>query len=146
MKLGGWLVMLTAMIIFLSLLGLPTGLNSTLEQVGININQDTAQIESADIESSSLWERIFGSGIGILVILGGAAIVAIGLFARGYDPSLILIPFIVFVGGLYISTFWGIISYVATFNQTWMTSIIGLIFSTLAIGFIVSCVDYFGGR
>lgn len=146
MKLGGWIVMLTTMIMFLSLLGLPTGLTPILEKVGINIDSDTAQIESADIESSTLWNRIFGSGVGILVILGGAAIVAIGLFARGYDPSLILVPFIVFVGGLYISTFWGIISYVATFHQSWMTSIIGLIFSALAVGFIVACVDYFAGR
>ena len=133
MKLGGWLVMLTAMIMFLSLLGLPTGLNSTLEKVGINIDSDTAQLESADIESSTLWNKIFGSGVGILVILGGAAIVAIGLFARGYDPSLILITFIVFVGGLYISTFWGIISYVATFNQSWMTNIIGLCLNTIDV-------------
>jgi len=146
MKLGAWLVMLTAMIMFLSLLGLPTGLNSTLEKVGININPDTAQIESADIESSTLWDRVFGSGIGILVILGAGAIIAIGLFARGYDPSLIIIPLIVLVAGVYISTFWGVISYVATFNQTWMTSIVGLIFSVLAVGFTMSCVDYFAGR
>ena len=146
MKLQGWLIMLTAMIMFLSILGLPVGLDPVLDGLGINIDQDTGEVKSADIESSSLWAKIFGGTSGILIILGGAAVIAIGLFARGYDPSLIIIPFIVFVGGLYISTFWGIIKYVMAFNQSWMTSIIAIIFSALAVGFIVSCVDYFAGR
>ena len=146
MKLQGWLIMLTAMIMFLSILGLPVGLDPVLDGLGINIDQDTGEVKSADIESSSLWAKIFGGTSGILIILGGAAVIAIGLFARGYDPSLIIIPFIVFVGGLYISTFWGIIKYVMAFNQSWMTSIIAIIFSALAVGFIVACVDYFAGR
>ncbi len=146
MKLQGWLITLTGMIMFLSLLGLPTGLTPILDGLGIVIDPVTAELQTADLENSNLWSKIFGSGVGILVLLGGAAVVSIGLFARGYDPSLVLLPFIIFVGGLYISTFWGIISYVATFNQSWITAIIGLIFTALAVGFAVSCVDYFAGR
>ena len=146
MKLGSWLVMLTVMIMFLTLIGLPTGLDATLDKIGININPTTSEIVSADIESSTLWDRIFGSGIGILVILGAGAVVAIGLFARSYDTSLVILPFIVFVAGMYISTFWGIIDFVSKLNQAWMTSIVGLIFTGLAVGFVMSCVDYFANR
>jgi len=139
-------MMLTGMIMFLSLLGLPTGLTPVLDGLGVTLNSTTSTVMTADLESSSLWSKIFGSGAGILIILGGAAVVTIGLFARGYDPSLVILPFIVFVGGLFISTFWGVTLYVSTFNQTWLTSIIALIFTALAVGFVTACVDYFAGR
>ena len=51
MRLQGWLIMLTAIIMFLSLLGLPVGLDPILEAVGINIDSSNAQLVSADIES-----------------------------------------------------------------------------------------------
>ncbi len=146
MKLQGWLMMLTGMIMFLSLLGLPTGLTPVLDGLGVSINSTTSEVITADLENSSLWSKIFGSGTGILILLGGAAVISIGLFARGYDPSLIILPFIVFIGGLFISTFWGVTLYVSTFNQPWMTSIIALIFTALAVGFGTACVDYFAGR
>ncbi len=145
MKLQGWLIMLTGMVMFLSLLGLPIGFDQILNSIGVNINSDTAQISSVDIEDSSFWSKIFGD-TGILIILGAGAVVTIGLFARGYDPSLIVIPFIVFVGAIYISAFISIIQYVITFNQPWVTSIISIIFTSLMVGYIVSCVDYFAGR
>ena len=146
MKLGGWLMMLTGLIIFLSLLGLPAGLDGILDTIGVDINQDTSQITSADMESSGFWGKLFGGTSGILIVLGTGAIITIGLFARGYDPSLIILPFIVTVAGLYISTFWGIIKLVIDLNQAWMTSIVGLIFGSLAVGFVMACVDYFAGR
>jgi len=59
MKLGSWLVMLTALIMFLSLLGLPAGLDGILDIIGIDINQDTSQITSVDIEGSSFWSELF---------------------------------------------------------------------------------------
>lgn len=144
MRLGGWVMMLSAMIIFLTLIGMETGLTTTLDSLGISINQTSGEFV-ADIESSSIWDAIFGTA-GVLVLIGTAGLVLIGLFGRGYDPSLAYAPFIVAVGALYISTFWSIISYVAGFNQWWMTSIIGLIFATLGLGFIMSCINYFGGR
>ncbi len=146
MRLQGWLIMLTAMIMFLSLLGLPVGLDPILEAVGVNIDSSNAQLVSADIESSNFWAKLFGGTSGILIILGAGAVVTIGLLARGYDPSLIIIPFIVLVGTLYIGTFWAIIKYVMAFNQAWMTSIVGIIFASLAVGFGVACVSYFAGR
>jgi len=61
MKLGGWVVTLSAMIIFLSLLGLPTGLNSILTSVGITISPTTSEVVTADIEQSTIWDSIFGT-------------------------------------------------------------------------------------
>ncbi len=145
MKLQGWIIMLTAMVMFLSLLGLPIGFDSILNAIGADIDSDTTQVNSIDIENSSFWSKIFGDN-GILVLLGLGAVVTIGLFARGYDPSLIVIPFIIFAGGVYIVAFSSIISYVITFNQSWMTKIISIIFGALMVGYIVACVDYFAGR
>ena len=146
MKLGGWLVMLTALIMFLSLLGLPAGLDGILGTVGINVNETTSELESADIESSNFWKELFGGTSGILITLGVTAAVTIGLYVKTGDTNILLLPFIVFVGALYVSTFWAIIKLVIDLNQPWLTSIIGLIFGALAVGFAMSCVDYFAGR
>lgn len=157
MKLGAWLVMLTVMILFLSMIGLNiAGLNPIREAVGVQINETTGEVINADIENSSFFGKLFGAGTftlfgveftaGILIALLGTGMIVIGLFAKGYDTSLIILPFVVFVAGLFISTFWSIISYVNDFHQSWMTSIITIIFVGLGIGFIMSCVDYFAGR
>lgn len=141
MKLGGWLVMITAFIVFLSLLGIQTGLTSILTDVGI-IADPQAQQFTADFENSSFWNNI--DTLILAIVVGGSVI--IGFFARGYDVSLIYAPFIAVVGYLYLSTFISVIKYTGTFNQFWLTSIVGLVFSALGIGFIMACVDYFGGR
>jgi hypothetical protein len=157
MKLGAWLVMLTVMILFLSLIGLDiAGLNPINEALGVTVNSTSSEIINADIENSSFWGRMFGEtsfslfGInftaGILIALLGTGGIVIGLFAKGYDVSLVILPIIVFVGGLFISTFWSIISYVKDFNEAWMTSIVAILFVGLGIGFVMSCVDYFAGR
>lgn len=157
MKLGAWMVMIVTMILFLSLIGLSIpGLNPIVEGIGVNINESSSSIVSADIESSNLWSKLFGTtaftlfGIpftaGILIVLLGTGAVVVGLFAKGYDTSLVILPLIVFVAGLFISTFWAIINYTMGFNQLWITSIVSILFIGLAIGFIMSCVDYFAGR
>ena len=145
MKLGGWLVMLTAMIMFLTFMGLPTGLNPILETLGININQETATLETIDIEGSGFWAQIFGSGTGVLLLAIGGGIVTIGLFALTRDKSFLLLPFILFVAGLFIATFGILISYVSTFEQSLFTTIITIIFASLAIGFTMETIIYFKG-
>jgi len=154
MRLGAWMVMLISMILFLSFMGIQiAGLNPIPETFGININQSTGDLESADVEASGFWGTLFGEtaftilGIefskGILISLVGTIVVIIGLFAKGYDPSLVVIPLLVFIGGVFISTFWSIIKYVGEFHQSWMTNITAIIFTGLAIGFTMAIVDYF---
>ena len=146
MRLGAWLVMLTAMILFLTFVGIPTGLSPVLDTIGIEVNQTSLDVVSADIESSTFWDWLFDNSTGILVLLSLGGAVVIGLFAKSYDTSLIILPFIILVAGQFIVTFWAIIKLVITYEQWWMTSIITLIFGALAVGFIMSCVDYFAGR
>ena len=147
MRLGGWVVTLSAMIMFLTLMGLPTGLDSIMTSIGVTTNSTTSEIVSVDVEQSTIWSKIFGTtGILVLIIGTGVGSVLIGLFGKGYDVSLVYAPFLVAIAGIFVSTFWGIIIYVKGFEQLWMTSIIALIFGVLGLGFAMSCLDYFGGR
>jgi len=147
MKLGGWVVMLSAMVLFLTLMGLPTGLDSIMTSIGVTTNSTTSEIVSVDVEQSSIWDSIFGTtGILVLIIGTGVGSILIGLFGKGYDVSLVYAPFIVAIAGIFVSTFWGIIVYVKGFEQLWMTYIVVLIFGVLGLGFAMSCLDYFGGR
>lgn len=139
MKLGQWAVMMTVMIIFLTLIGIDTGITSILNVLGINIGNGT--LAGADVVNSQFWSTI----ITALAIISGGTVI-IGLFAKGYDPSLVIAPLIVFIGSLYIPAFISIITYVSSFGQWWATSIITVLFGGLMVGFGMSLVDYFAGR
>ena len=159
MKLGAWVVMLSTMIMILLFLGININSNEgdsnpVIESVGIDITNSTVQ--SADISNSGFWKSLFSeeavtiAGVaisgGALILLLGAGSVIVGLFAKGYDPSLVILPFVVIIAGIYVSVGWSTIQYVGNFNQWWMTSLITIIFGGLGIGFVFSCVDYFAGR
>lgn len=147
MKLGAWLIMLTALMIFLSFLGIETGASGILSSVGINGLKGNAEDITTDIESSSFWNTIFGT-TGILVLLGVTGAVIVGLFGKGYDVSLVLATFIIFVGGLFIQTFYLVVNHAITTygGMDWIIYLTVFIFGSLTIGFIMACVDYFGGR
>lgn len=156
MKLGAWMVMLVVMILFISFIGIAIpGLNPIPQAFGLNVSSNSTVI-NADVENSGVWSVLFGESAftlfgvsfskGILVALIGIAVIVIGLFAKGYDVSLVILPIVAFVGGLFISAFWAVISYTIQFNQIWLTGIITLILGGLAVGFVMSLVDYFSGR
>ena len=144
MNLGSWLVMLTAMMIVLEFFGMPTGLSGVLSEFGININPVTSQL-TADIENSTFFSWIFGNA-GILILISGGAAIIVGLFAKSYDISLVILPLVISVGTLFASTSWFIIKYAQSIGQDWITMLIATIFIPMGIGFIWSCVDYFAGR
>lgn len=133
MKLGSWLIMITGMIIFLTILGIDSGLVYILEQLGLT--------SGGDLMSSNFYTTMFAA----LAVIGSGAVV-VGLFAKSYDTSLVILPFILFILGLFTKTFFSIINLVGTYDQLWMTSIVLVIFGSLGVGFIMSCVDYFVGR
>jgi len=145
-KLGHFVVILLTMMVVLEFMGIPTGLSSTLEEFGITINSNTSQLISADIGNSSFWTSIFGDNTGKLILLIGGGAVIVGLFARGYDTSLVILPIVTTTAILFISTFWSIIKYTQVLGQDWMTALISTIFIALGAGFIWSCIDYFAGR
>ena len=145
MKLTGWVVLISVMLSFLSLVGFTTIFSPILSNVGIDIVD--GNIDNLDVESSNLFERLFnpntaggGSFLASLAVLG--TLIA-GLYLTTKDTNLLAIPFIVFIGTLFASSFWSII---LTVDAGWMRNIVGLIFGGLMLGFITSCIDYFLGR
>jgi hypothetical protein len=144
MKFSEWIVVLMVMAVFLSFVGIPTGITSVMEYYGVNIT--SSELVSADIENSGFFDYLFNSTTGILAVLIGGGLVIIGFFAKSYDTSLIIIPIIVSQVILFIGIFWSTIAYVMTFGQSWLTAIVGLILIGMLVGFIWSAVDYFAGR
>ena len=145
-KLGNYLILLMGMMMFLEFLVIATGVSVILNTFNVQINPVDSTLIIADLENSGFFSQIFTSGGVLLSVIGGLTVVAIGLFARGYDPSLVILPAVVFVGTLFASTFWLMINYAMTFNQPWLTALVATIFIPLGIGFIWSNVDYFAGR
>jgi len=147
MKLGGWIVMLVSLVLFVTIFGVETSISPILDKVGITINSSITTVEgiTMDPEGSTFWGWIFGTG-GFLVALGVGGLVAIGLFGKGYDPSLVYAPFLVALSLAFISTFVGVITEVAKYGQVWMSLITSFIFGVLAVGFVFSAIGYFGGR
>lgn len=142
MRLPGWLIMLTVFVLFISLIGIDIpGLPNISNALGITITNST--IESVNYQDSGFWNNLFGDGLGILLLIVGGGAVIVGFFAKGYDPSLVVIPFIVYVGGVFISSIASVMTYVIALDQIWLTSIIGIIFGGLLVGFTMACVDYF---
>ena len=146
MKLGTFVVLFLCMIMFLEFAGIPTGAGKTLGVFGIEINSESGELTSADAEGSTFWSWIFGTGIGVLVILSVGGAVIVGLFAKSYDTSLVILPLIVSIGGLFASTVWTLIKYMNDFGQAWATSIVAIILAGAGIAFLMSCSDYFAGR
>jgi len=142
MKLGGWMVMIVSMIIFLEFMGIPTGLSVILNSFGITINSASGELINAGLDNSSVWLQI----LTVLTALSIGGAVIVGLFAKSYDTSLVILPLIVAIGGIFIVTFGAIILYVKALDIQWMTMLITTIFGALGVGFIMSCVDYFAGR
>lgn len=132
------------MMLILEFLGIPTGLSTTLDNFGISINPNTSQLITADLENSGFFSKIFGN-TGILIILLGGGAIIVGLFAKSYDTSLIILPLVVMLGTLFASTFWSVIKYTQSFGQDWMTALIATIFIPLGIGFLLACVEFFRG-
>ncbi len=145
MKLGGWMIMLITMMVVLEFTGVPTGLSGVLGTFGVDINPATADLITADMENSGFFAKIFGN-LGILVALAAGGAIIVGLFAKSYDVSLVILPLIVFIGTTLAATSWSVIKYIQVIGQDWMTAIVATLFVAVFIGFAMSCVDYFAGR
>lgn len=149
MKFTEWVVILFTMGVFLSLVGIPTGMTSTLQYMGVNITT-ASTVAKADLGNSGFWNYLFGSGVGVLVILIGSTLGAavIGFFAKGYDVSLVILTPVIFVTGIFIGFFWSTIKFVMEVPgaQSWMVSIVTLLFAGIGIAFTLSAMDYFAGR
>ena len=148
MKMENYLVLFVTMMIFLEFVGIPTGLSGTLATFGVHINDNTHNLMVAEssFENSDYYAWIFGAA-GILVILAGVGAVVVGFFAKGYDPSLVVLPLVISVGTLFASTAFFILTYVNALpgSPSWAVKLIAIIFIPLTIGFLWSCVKFFRG-
>jgi len=144
MKLWNYIVLLLTMILFLEFVGMPTGVSLILDTFGININPTTTELVTADIENSTFFGWVL-AGSGILVVLAGGSAIVVGLFARSYDTSLVILPALISVGTLFAGTFWLVIKYVsdAPGSTGWAVKLVAMIFVPLAAGFVWSCVEFF---
>lgn len=143
MKIGEFCVVIITMIIFLEFMGIPTGLDMITDSYGFIMGD--GQLTSADMESSSFFNDIFGL-TGALIVLAGAGAVIVGFFAKGYDVSLVILPIIIATATLFAGTFWTITSHVQELEQVWATNLVTIIMGGIGVAFIWSCVDYFAGR
>lgn len=141
MKLAAWTVLLIGMITFLTLMGLPTGLTSTLEKFGLYTTN--GEITEVNIEGSSMWDYILGLE-GILAGFALSSAIIAGLYWKTGDTNLLAIPGMIFIGQLLMALFYPTIKLVS--GTPWATAIVSLVFVTLSGGFIVSLYDYFLGR
>ena len=144
--LGKFTIVILTTILFLELIGVPTGGGLVLNSFGVNITQTEYSVESADVSNSWFYNKIFGASVGILLVVGAAGAVIIGFFAKSYDTSLVILPLILGIGGLLASTSWTIISYANGLHALWLTKIVTVVFIALGIGFLWACVDYFHTR
>jgi uncharacterized membrane protein YqhA len=140
MKLGAWVVMLSGLILFLTFMGISTGLDDILVSIGI---MDTVggTANAANLGGSSLFGQLF-TGTGFLVTLGLTSIISIGLYLTSKDINVLFAPFVIFIAQLFIKTFYSVTKLVGGTGYEWATNITILIFSLLGIGFIFACVDY----
>lgn len=145
MKFGAWCVMITVMIMFCGMLGVNTALVPLLKDVGLYFGDD-GDFQKADFQSSYMWSLLFGSVTGLLTTLAITGAVTVGLYLTSKDNAVLILPFLVWIGTLFVGSFWSMIIYVDALNQWWMTSLAVLIFGGLGIGFIFSALDYFLGR
>jgi hypothetical protein len=146
MKLGSYIIMIITMMVFLEFLGISTGISTTLEHFGITINEHTHELMSADLQNSGFFSYLFNNTGGLLIVLVGGSAVIVGLFARSYDTSLVILPFIVAIATLFASTSWSIIKHAQLIGEPWITGLTAIIFIPIGIGFIMSAIDYFVGR
>lgn len=140
-------IIFVTMALFMTFMGIPTGLTVILNQLGININPATLQFINISLGNSVFWNWIFTEGALAVLVSSGVGAIIVGFFARSYDSSLIILPIIISFAGLYISLFGITILYVVnTIQQAWATNLIVTVFGALGLGFIWSCVSYFAGR
>jgi len=136
MKFGGWITMITGMILFLTFIGFPTSFSLILNAIGL-----TDFTTGISLQLSTVYVTILAAITAIAV--GG---VIIGFFSKGYDTSQVIAPVIVILTGIYVPSFVLIINKVAGQEQVWLTAMVTILFATLGVGFVMSAMDYFGNR
>ncbi|MCK9429547.1 MAG: hypothetical protein M0R17_06045 [Candidatus Omnitrophica bacterium] len=142
MKVWYFLVMITGLMIFLKMAGIPAGTSAITDAVGIGFSSNST-IQSVSLTNSSFFNEIFGS-TGFLILAVGAGIV-VGFLTKQSAENFIILPLVTVIGVSYIGTLYGLITYAVGLQSILVSSLLSLILIPLTSGFIVSLVEFFRG-
>jgi len=115
------------------------GISELLNIIGVTTDSSGISGFTAD---STLWNRIFGDS-GLLLSVGSASAIALGLFVTTKDKSFLMIPVITGVTFYWGSTLIALVQQKGTYEVFGV--IVAIVGIALTIGFIQSCIDYFLG-
>jgi len=114
--------------------GITVGDGGILDKVGI--------VENGTINTSNL-----ALAVGVLLLISAFGSLAIGFFSRSSSDFAFKAPFASANFFIFSSTFVGVIDYFkSSGSETWLVWVISVVFSLLAVGFLISLVEWvFGG-
>jgi hypothetical protein len=149
MRLWLYIVILTGVMIFMSMAGLPSGTNDLKQLIGYNEGTNHT-IQNVTLTTSPFMGYLFNltgdtGMLGLLATLIGLTGIAVGLYVKTGDTNILLLPFVVIVAIKWLQTFIGIMNYAVGLGDTFITPIIVLLFLPLSVGFIISCVEWVRG-
>ena len=134
MKLWTYTVILTGLIIFLELLGIPTGTATLLNFVGVSL-------ENGFQVSNALRTLIFVTIIGLATAAG----IKVGLLPSAQPENYVILPLLISFGIYYIHVLINIIQYAYIGGSSWSAYVVLMILAPLEIGWFVSVVEFFRG-
>lgn len=146
MKLWNYMAIMLTMMVFLFFLGFnPSASSNAINETGIIINQTTGELISGDVANSAWYNKVFNATDGILVAIGIAGAVLVGFFTKTFDWKIALSGFFLDFVVKFVSFGWSIVSLAKGTNQDWLIAIVATVFLPLAVMFIVSIIEWFGG-
>lgn len=124
---------MVGMIIFLEILGIPTGTTAILNYIGIDINT------GVNTDVSSLRTLVFTTILGAIVIGG----VILGLITRTQPENYVILPVLTFFFVLFVSFFWNIIDYAYATGSAWGARVVLLLLAPIGVGWFLSVIEFF---
>jgi hypothetical protein len=135
-KVTNYLMVITGLVILLTFAGINTGAHWVLEQTGILSAPE-------NITSSPFFLAITAS-----LALTGAATIVIGFFSKTNIKEVLLSTYLIFLV-YFVAEFANIIIYIngnyGSGSFIWVSYVVVIIFSVLAIGFLSSIIDFYQG-
>lgn len=110
----------------------------------IGFNGPSTFSSSYNIQDTSLWNNVFGSGVGFLALILGVTMV-VGIFARVQTENYVVLGFIVAIASLFTDSLFGVLA-LAQGYPIWLSYTIGVLFISIGVGYIFTMVEWFRGN
>lgn len=134
MRIYNYLVIILGLILILNLAGIETTSNRILTEFGV-----------MDGSSGITLSEFFFSVEGILSVIAATGTIVIGLYFKSSPESFLLIGYATTILW-FVADLVSIITYANANYAGWVASVIGLILSPLAMGYIHSVLSWWGGK